>query len=107
MKTTMHNKLIRDKIPTIIKSSGKTAVIKIVSGTELLEMLNQKLKEELQEYAESGEVEELVDLFEVICGIIDFKNITLKEFEELRQAKIKERGAFKKGLVLMKVLEDD
>lgn len=107
MKTVVYNKLVRDKIPSIIESNGKAALIKVASGTELLELLNRKLREELQEYEESGNTEELADIVEVIYGILDFKDITIEEFDNIRHTKNEERGAFKKGLVLLKVLEDE
>lgn len=107
MKTVVYNKLVRDKIPSIIESNGKAALIKVASGTELLELLNRKLKEEMQEFKESGNTEELADIVEVIYSILDYNGITIEEFNNMRHAKNKERGAFKKGLVLLEVLEDD
>lgn len=107
MKAIVYNKLIRDRIPEIIEKSGKKPVIEKAGGEKLLELLNTKLEEELEEYKESGSIEELADLVEVVYGILDFKGITLKEFENIRKEKNKARGAFKEGLVLLKVLEDD
>lgn len=107
MKAIVYNKLIRDRIPEIIGKSGKKAVVEKVSGEKLLKLLNTKLEEELEGYKESGSIEELADLVEVVYGILDFKGITLEEFVNIREEKIRVRGAFKEGLVLLKVLEDD
>ena len=107
MKTIDYNKLIRDRIPEIIEKSGKKAIIEKTSGEKLLKLLNTKLYEELKEYKESGSIEELADLVEVVYGILYFKGITLKEFENIREEKNRERGAFKEGLVLLKVIEED
>lgn len=107
MKTIVYNKLIRDRIPEIIEKSGKKAIVEKADGGKILDLLNTKLKEELDEYKESGNIEELADLVEVVYGILDFKGITLEEFENIREEKNKARGAFKEGLVLLKVLEDD
>ena len=100
-----YNKLIRDKIPEIIKDSGKTPIVEKAIGEELLELLNSKLIEELDEYNVSGEIEELADLVEVIYGILKHKGIYLEEFESIRQEKKLKRGAFDKGLVLIKVID--
>ncbi len=106
MKVIKYNKLIRDRIPSIIEESGKKAIVEKVKGEKLLEKLNEKLGEELKEYMESGNTEELADLVQVIYGILDYKKITLEEFESIRENKNKERGAFKEGLILTKVIEE-
>ena len=59
----VYNKLVRDKIPEIIAGdNGKTCVTRIMADDEYLESLNTKIQEELKEYLESGETEELADL---------------------------------------------
>ena len=89
----------------IIKQSGKQAIIKKVSGKEYLESLNAKLGEELQEYLDSQSIEELADLVEVVYAILDDKNISLQEFELIREQKVQERGAFKEKLLLKEVID--
>ena len=42
--------------------------------------LNKKLKDEVSEYFEDNNVEELADIVEVIYGILNAKNIELEEF---------------------------
>lgn len=104
MKT--YNKLVRDKIPEIIKNNGAKAVnTKILSDEEYLISLNTKLEEELKEYLESGEVEELADLEEVLRAILDAKSTSYDKFEEIRQNKTNKRGAFKNKIFLESVEE--
>ena len=105
LSVKIYNKLVRDKIPQIIKQSGKQAILKKVSGKEYLELLNAKLGEELQEYLDSESVEELADLVEVVYAILDDKKISLQEFELIRMQKVQERGAFKKKLLLKEVID--
>lgn len=105
MATMKYNKLIRDKIPEIIGKSGKKAIVKKVQGSQLLELLNKKLYEELDEYNESGEVEELADLVEVVQAILEHKGISIDEFNQIREKKNISRGRFKEGL-LLEVKED-
>ena len=46
----IHNKLVRDKIPQIIKESGKIPITKILNEEEYITELRKKSQEELQEY---------------------------------------------------------
>ena len=104
MKT--YNKLVRDKIPEIIMSNGaKSCKTRILSNEEYLLSLNTKLQEEMKEYLESGEIEELADLEEVIRAILDAKNTNYSDFEQIRQNKVKKRGAFKNKIFLESVDE--
>ena len=66
MKTITYNKLVRDRIPEIIQDSGKTCEIEVLDDKTYLEMLDEKLTEELNEYCESHNIEELADLLEVV-----------------------------------------
>lgn len=100
----IYNKLVRDKIPEIIAGdNGKTCVIRIMEDEEYLESLNTKMQEELKEYLESGEVEELADLEEVLRAILDVKKISYQKFEKMRNSKVEKRGAFKKKIFLESV----
>ena len=63
------NKLVRDKIPEIIENNNEFCKTRILNDDEYLVELNKKIKEELNEYLESGEIEELADLEEVLRAI--------------------------------------
>lgn len=106
MTSIKYNKLIRDRIPEIIEKSGKEAIVAKVEGDQLLELLNKKLYEELDEYNESGEIEELADLVEVVQAILEYKEITLDEFNKIKEKKNISRGGFKEGLLLLEVREN-
>ena len=96
-----YNKLVRDKIPEIIAmDNGKTCKTRIMEDEEYLDALNIKLQEELKEYLESGEVEELADLEEVLRAILDVKKVAYDDFEVIRNNKVSKRGAFKKKIFL-------
>ena len=102
----VYNKLVRDKIPEIIKATGDKPIIKILEDEEYLDKLNRKLQEEINEYLEDNNVEELADIVEVIYGILSAKNISIQEFENIRKIKVEKRGAFKEKIFLEKVLEN-
>lgn len=100
----IYNKLVRDKIPEIIvNDDGKKCETRIMDDDEYLRSLNAKLQEELKEYLESGEVEELADLEEVLRAILDVKKVSYNDFENIRIKKVEDRGAFKKKIFLVSV----
>ena len=102
----IHNKLVRDKIPEIIEKENRRPITKILSKEEYISELNKKLQEEVKEYLEDNNVEELADIVEVIYGILDSKNVSIEDFESIRKNKIEKRGAFKERILLEKVLDD-
>lgn len=101
----IYNKLIRDKIPEIIEKSGNKAVVEKAGEEEYIKLLNEKLDEELKEYLESHETEELADMVEIIYAILDYKHVPMEKFESIRKRKADERGAFRERLLLKAVIE--
>ena len=96
-----YNKLVRDKIPNIIKKNdNKEPIIRTLDNEEYISELNKKIQEELSEYLESGEVEELADLEEVLRAILEYKGVSYEEFEKTRLSKVEKRGAFKDRIYL-------
>lgn len=102
-----YNKLIRDNIPEIIEKSGKKYDIETLNDVDYLSYLNKKISEEVNEYLESGEIEELTDIEEIIRAILDVKNVTYEEFEKIRLNKVEKNGAFKRKLLLKATYEND
>lgn len=96
----IYNKLVRDKIPDIMNNNGAIPVIRELDEQEYLLELNKKLQEETLEYLESGNVEELADIEEVLLAILKVKNVTNEEFEEIRKTKVLKRGAFNNRIFL-------
>jgi len=103
MQSTHYKKLVRDKIPEIIEASGKTCSWEVLLDDEYVKKLNEKLLEEVNEYIETGSIEELADINEVIKAILEHKGISEEEVEELRLKKLEIRGGFKKRIVLKRV----
>jgi len=101
-----YKKLVRDNIPNVIKNNGEVPIVRILDNEEYLIELNKKLLEEVNEYLESGSIEELADIEEVIIGILDSKNKSREELEAVRQDKVKKRGAFKSRIYLEGVKVD-
>lgn len=104
-----HDKLVRDRIPDIIKDAGKRFTTSVLEESEYLAQLDRKLEEELAEYLASkdvpSQIEELADILEVVYAVAEAKGITVEELEAIRYKKAEKKGAFK-GRVLLKWVED-
>lgn len=96
----IYNKLVRDKITNIIEAEGRIVKYRILDNDEYKQELNKKLQEEVKEYLEDNNVEELADIVEVIYGILNSMNVSIQEFEEVRINKQERRGAFEKKIYL-------
>ena len=95
-----YNKLVRDKIPEIIKHKGAVPITHIAEDEEYWQKLKEKLQEEVNEFLKDSNEEELADILEVIYAICDFKNFDKGKLELLRKKKAEERGGFKDKIIL-------
>lgn len=104
-KHTVHNKLVRDRIPQIIEASGKTCVTEVLSQEAYIQALDAKLNEELAEYQQSKSLEELADLLEVMGAVVKARGYTWDDLTRVRKDKRAQRGAFEQRLFLKEVIE--
>lgn len=102
----LYYKLVRDKIPEIIEKSGKKASTYILSDQEYEIYLERKLDEEVQEYHESKNPEELADILEVLISLAKTKGYSFEELVKLKEQKASERGGFSKKILLLRVYEN-
>ena len=105
MMKKSYQKLVRDRIPEIIESSGNNCVTEILSDEDYLQMLDAKLDEELAEYHADQNIEELADLMEVIRACAVARGYSVEELEQVRAAKAAKRGGFEKKILLKEVVE--
>lgn len=103
MKT--YHKLVRDRIPEIIEASGRVCKTEILSDEEYLKMVDAKLDEELAEYHQDQNIEELADLLEVLLAAAAARGYSAEELEAVRKKKAEERGGFA-GKILLKEVYD-
>jgi predicted house-cleaning noncanonical NTP pyrophosphatase (MazG superfamily) len=101
MDTKKYNKVIRDKIPEIIADSGKKYNLKQLDDVSFLAELEKKLIEEVNEYTESKDIEELADLLEVIYRISELRGVNSDELDKIREDKAEKRGKFASNLFLI------
>ena len=98
-----YHKLVRDRIPEIIKSSGKRCVYRIAEEEEYLERLKDKLREEVEELIEDPCPEELADVYEVLDQIQ--RCYKLHGFKAEQIAKRVTKGGFEGRIILEAVGE--
>ena len=101
MKT--YNKLVRDKIPEVIRAQGRECDTSIVAGDEKYKLLEAKLQEEVNEFLEDKNLEELAEVMEVLFGLADSLGYSEEELLKARDKKREERGGFKDGILLKSV----
>ena len=98
---SLREKLVRDRIPEIIRSKGAQPTVRIASKDELDLLMRTKIVEEAEELLSSSDTEEIVDLLEVIDALIQLRGFSSTELGQLRAEKNRARGSFKRGYVLL------
>lgn len=101
-----YNKLVRDKIPEIIKNNNETPVTRILSDEEYKIELEKKLLEEYYEVIETtgkNRLEELADMLEVMIALANLEKATLEDIMTIADEKRNKRGGFKEKIFLESV----
>ncbi len=106
----IYSKLVRDRIPEIIRKKGGVPESRILDQVEYLAELKRKFQEELGEYlaAETPEerLEEMADIFEVITALNEAEGRNIEMVVAVQKKKRDERGAFKERIFLESVEEE-
>ena len=105
-KHTVHNKLVRDRIPEMIEASGRTCITQVLTNDAYIQALDAKLNEELAEYQQSKALEELADLLEVMGAVVKARGYTWDDLTRVRKEKRACRGAFDQRIFLKEVIEE-
>jgi len=103
---TTHNKLVRDEIPEIIRRTNGRPQMKELTDAEYVEALRAKINEEVSEYLDGYNIEELADIIEVVYAIAENQGVSADKLDSIRRAKKEERGAFDKRQFLISVERD-
>jgi len=98
----VYDKLVRDRIPEIIESSGNKCEIEVVSDEIALEYLYKKLNEEVSELLEDKNLDEIVDVMEVLFAIGSKYGYSEEDILDRRNEKKDARGGFQDNLILNK-----
>lgn len=90
-------KLVRDRIPQIIREDGAEPVVYTAGPEEYRGRLRDKLGEEVAEFLAAEEAtapEELADVLEVVRALAADLGLDADQLEKIREAKARERGGF-------------
>ncbi len=109
MRTTVYNKLVRDRIPEVIVGNGGFAKIRRLPPQRLMGALKTKLLEEVMELqrakTQAELVAEMADVREVLDALCAAGDIEPKAVTALQREKRRTRGGFTKGIILVSVRE--
>jgi len=99
-------KLVRDKIPEIIKRSGRTCEFRKADSNEIQYVLYSKLIEENREFFDNPSLIEAADIYEVFLCILQHSGFELNDVIHCANLKRSERGSFTNHLILESMGED-
>jgi len=97
---TRYDKLVRDKIPEVIRRKGVEPRTHVATDEEYWTKLKEKLAEEVKEFLASETAEEIADILEVIDAVCERKGFRMEEVLRLKSVKLEQRGAFKEKIIL-------
>ncbi len=107
----IHNKLVRDNIPNIIKKDGRRPITRILSNSEYKDELIKKLFEECEEVKSATTpnelLEELADLLEIISACAKTQGKNIEDIKLLAENKNFKNGSFDEKIYLEKVIFDE
>ncbi|MGW5159318.1 nucleoside triphosphate pyrophosphohydrolase [Nonomuraea wenchangensis] len=95
-------KLVRDLIPDIIRAAGVEPMFYFADATEYRSRLLDKLGEEVEEFLQAGEgeqLDELADVLEVVRALAVVLGTDPDTLEKIREAKALARGGFNRRIV--------
>lgn len=105
-----YGKLVRDRIPEIIRRNGEMPTIRTMDADEYRRELLYKLIEEAEDLRQAGYdpanpqfLVEVADVAEVLDAILDEFAVTREELDEMRAKRAEERGRFKEHIFLESV----
>ena len=104
MNRKTYNKLIRDKIPEIIKKDNAVPKVSELDDNQFKVALKEKLVEEAKELLEAKTdkeiLNELSDVLQLLESIALNNNIAIAEVKKQKEKNEVERGGFEKKLFL-------
>ena len=106
MKEHIYNKLVRDNVPDIIREQGGTPVIRTLGDEEYVQCLENKLREEVGEFLQEKNLDELGDILEVLEELAHLQGWTDGEIRHTREEKAQTTGLFRERVFLEKVIEE-
>ena len=105
------DKLVRDKIPDVIKQKGIKVIAKVLEKQQYASALKSKLLEEAEELNQAQNqnqvLEELCDVLEVMLAIANINHICLSDIVAQMEKKRVQLGGFKEAIYLDSIEVED
>lgn len=95
-----YHKLVRDKIPEVIRRDGGSVSAHKAMDFEYWPKLKEKLLEEVGEFNRDETPEELADILEVLDAIMKYKNFSADQIRRIKEEKAEVRGRFEDRIIL-------
>ncbi len=98
-------KLVRDRIPEIIQSEGRTCQVEVMPLEDYRQALLAKVVEEASEVASAPREKlatEIADLWEVLDALMTAFELDPEDVRTLQAQRREERGGFEKRLKLLR-----
>lgn len=93
-------KLVRDRIPELAAAKGTPIeYAEVKTDVVYFQLLRNKLIEEVSEFLESGNLDELIDVQAVINAILEYANVDREQFSKAYAEKAEARGEFKNRIL--------
>lgn len=97
-----YNKLVRDKIPEIIREHGRSCETKTLTDPqEIQKALTDKLIEKAHIFAERPSEDELSDLYELLAVIVDKYDFESMHIDYLRMQNKEQKGSYSGSTILV------
>ncbi len=93
-------KLVRDRIPEIMRNAGLDPNISVGKGKHYSFLLYSKMVEELGEFIDNPSPEEAADIYEVFVTLIRQHGLSFLDVATIANEKREKRGGFEEGFVL-------
>jgi predicted house-cleaning noncanonical NTP pyrophosphatase (MazG superfamily) len=100
---TFRPKLVRDRIPEVIRKNGTPCEFVVMDDAEYRKRLCDKMREELEEFSLDPSVEEAADMYEVFLAMLEEWGLSLADVLQEADWKRNERGGFGEKILLKKI----
>ena len=107
MEHNVYNQLVKDNVPKILKEKGSKPHIRTLNDNEYISELEISLDEYVARYTETGGMNELADIMELVYAIAKFKGYDQTKFNALVADRKKKYGGYDNRTYLLNVDEED
>lgn len=105
MTKKLYNKLVRDRMPEILRAQGGEPDMRVLDEAEFKKLIRLKLLADAGELRVAATredvIKELADVLEIAEAIAAVEGIPMEEILKIKAARRAERGGFEKQIYLI------